>query len=245
MIENLLEKIRNLTNKQKIIVCIIIFLIIICGFVFLYKMFYVEDDEIIIQQNETEESVNNEENNIEENIIQNIKENKIGILNNKNTIVVHVVGEVNSPGVVTLNEGARIIDAINAAGGKTEDADLSKVNLAYIIEDGVQIYIPSITETAKIGESEQEEIKYIREDAGEGIILTTASEETNEKQVKVNINTANLEKLQTLPGVGESTARKIIEYRENNGKFTNIEDIKNVSGIGESKYNSLKDNITI
>lgn len=244
MIENFLKKINNLTNKQKIIIIIIIFLVIILGFVFLYKLFYIEEDEIIIQ-NETEESASNEENNIDENMIQNTKENKIGILNNKNTIVVHVVGEVNSPGVVTLNEGARIIDAINAAGGKTEDADLSKVNLAYVIEDGVQIYIPSITETAKISESEQKEIKYIREDAGEGIILTTASEEKDEKQLKVNINTANLEKLQTLPGVGESTAQKIIEYREKNGKFTKIEDIKNVSGIGDSKYNSLKDNITI
>lgn len=244
MIENFLKKINNLTNKQKIIIIIIIFLVIIIGFVFLYKIFYVEEDEIIIQS-EAEESANNEENNVDENTIQNTKENKIGILNNKNTIVVHVVGEVNSPGVVTLNEGARIIDAINAAGGKTEDADLSKVNLAYVIEDGVQIYIPSITETAKISESEQKEIKYIREDAGEGIILTTASEEKDEKQLKVNINTANLEKLQTLPGVGESTAQKIIEYREKNGKFAKIEDIKNVSGIGDSKYNSLKDNIIV
>ena len=244
MIENFLKKINNLTNKQKIMIIIIIFLVIILGFVFLYKIFYVEEDEIIIQS-ETEESTNNEENNVDENTIQNTKENKIGILNNKNTIVVHVVGEVNSPGVVTLNEGARIIDAINAAGGKTEDADLSKVNLAYVIEDGVQIYIPSITETAKISESEQKEIKYIREDAGEGIILTTASEEKDEKQLKVNINTANLEKLQTLPGVGESTAKKIIEYREKNGKFAKIEDIKNVSGIGDSKYNSLKDNIIV
>ena len=181
----------------------------------------------------------------EENAVKSEKGDKIGILDNKKTITVHVIGEANSPGVVKLEEGARIIDAINAAGGKTEDADLSKVNLAYVIEDGVQIYIPSITETAKISESEQKEIKYIREDAGEGIILTTASEEKDEKQLKVNINTANLEKLQTLPGVGESTAQKIIEYREKNGKFAKIEDIKNVSGIGDSKYNSLKDNIIV
>ena len=245
MTENLLEKLKKLTNKQRIIVLIIIFIIIILGFVFLYKTFYVEEDEIFTQNGDNIVEENIDENNIEDNTIDNKKENKIGILNNKNTIVVHVVGEVNSPGVVTLNEGARIIDAINAAGGKTEEADLSKVNLAYIIEDGVQIYIPSISETSKIGENNEEEIKYIREDAGEGIILASASEEIDTKQVKVNINTANLEKLQTLPGIGESTAKKIIEYREQNGKFSKIEDIKNVSGIGESKYNTLKDNITV
>ena len=245
MIENLLEKIRKFNNKQKIIVLIILFIVIILGFMFLYKMFYVEDEEIIVE-NETEENQNveNEEDKQDANTSSD-KESRIGILNSKNTITVHVVGEVNSPGVVTLNEGARIIDAINAAGGKTEDADLSKVNLAYIVEDGVQIYIPSITETSKIGENSENEIKYIREDAGEGIILTSASEENNEKQIKVNINTANLEKLQTLPGVGESTAKKIIEYREKNGKFSKIEDIKNVSGIGESKFNTLKDSITV
>ena len=149
-----------------------------------------------------------------------------------------------------LHTGAQMgIKAISYVSEKTEDADLSKVNLAYIIEDGVQIYIPSIAETARIGKNEEgkeNEIQYIREGAGEGIILETASQENNnEKQIKVNINTANLEKLQTLPGVGESTAKKIIEYRDKNGKFTKIEDIKNVSGIGESKYNNIKEYIFV
>ncbi len=106
--------------------------------------------------------------------------------------------------------------------------------------------MPSITETAQISEKNEEDIKYIREDAGEGVILEAASQaEDEEKQIKVNINTANLEKLQTLPGIGASTAQKIIEYREQNGKFQNIEDIKNVSGIGDSKFNNIKDKIIV
>ena len=79
---------------------------------------------------------------------------------------------------------------------------------------------------------------------GQSIITSTETEE-NEKDIKVNINTANKEKLETLPGIGETTAQKIIDYREENGKFKSIEDIKNVSGIGDAKFNNLKDKITV
>ena len=240
MIEDLSSKIKKLNNKQKIIVLIIGFIIAVLIFIILYKIFYVEDEEIIIE-NQIEENLLNEE---EE---QDKKTSKIGILESKKTVTVHVIGEVNSPGVVTLDEGSRIIDAINAAGGKTEDADLTKVNLAYVIEDGVQIYIPSIKETSKKNdEGEEKEIEYMTDEAGDGIIITSESQENDdEKQIMVNINTANLEKLQTLPGIGESIAKKIIEYREENGKFKTIEDIKNVSGIGESKFNNIRDKITV
>ena len=242
MLENLTNKIKNLNNKQKIIVLVVGFALIILVLLFLYKIFYVEDEELIFENNIQENliDVNQDTNEIEES-----KNSKIGIIENKKTVTVHVIGEVNSPGVVTLEEGSRIIDAINAAGGKTEDADLTKVNLAYVIEDGVQIYIPSIKETAKSSEDEQS-IEYMTDGPGDGIIISSASQEKeDEKQVIVNINTANLEKLQTLPGIGESTARKIIEYREQNGKFATIEDLKNVSGIGESKFNNIKDKITV
>ena len=237
MYENILNKLKNLNNKQKVIVAIIGLIIIILGFLFLYKIFYSEEPEIIIENETKQEGGNQTEEKIE-------PESKIGIFESKKTVTVHVIGEVNTPGVVTLEEGARIIDAINAAGGKTEEADLSRINLAYVVEDGVQIYVPSITEITNIGENEKND--YIREDAGEGIIISTATqEEGEEKQTKVNINTANLEKLQTLPGIGESTARKIIEYREKNGKFQTIEDIKNVTGIGDSKFNNIKELIIV
>lgn len=244
MIDKILQKIKKLNNKQKILVIIVGFIIILLAFVALYKFFYIDDSELLIE-NDVEENI------IKENDNNEIKEeeqisSKIGIQNNKKTVTVHVVGEVNSPGVVTLDEGSRIIDAINAAGGKTEDADLSRINLAYVIEDGVQIYIPSITEVSKESKTNENQIQYITDGPGEGIILVSEAQDVgDEKIVKVNINTANVEKLQTLPGIGESTAKKIIEYRDKNGKFKNIEELKNVSGIGESKFNSLKDKITI
>ncbi len=240
MLENLSKKIKQLNNKQKIIVLIVGFILAIIVLLFLYKIFYVEDEELIIENNqENFTNISEETNEIE------AKESKIGIKENKKTVTVHVIGEVNSPGVVTLEEGSRIIDAINMAGGKTEEADLTKVNLAYVIEDGVQIYIPSISETSKISK-EEEKIEYIIDGPGEGIVMSSASQEKEEeKQVMININTANVEKLQTLPGIGESIASKIIEYREQNGKFKTIEDLKNVSGIGESKFSNIKDKITV
>lgn len=240
--EELIERFKKLPQKQKIIITVVLSIIILIAFGLIYKAFYVEDVETLESEN-IEENVEEMQNKIEEE-----RESKIGILENKKTVTVHVVGEVNSPGVYTLNEGSRIIDAINSAGGRTEEADLSKINLAYIIEDGIQIYIPSIREN-KSSNEELRENSYIREDAGDDIISSTVTKENEGegtgKEAKVNINTANLEKLQTLPGIGQSTAQKIIEYRQQNGKFKTEEDLKNVTGIGESKYENLKDKVTV
>ena len=220
------EIILNLSKKQKIIIGVIITIIFLLFLIYVYKNLYQEDNDIILLNNETNEIKS--ENEI----------NDIGKIENEEIVIVHVIGEVNNPGVVKLKEGSRIIDAINKAGGKTEEADLSKINLAYIVEDGTQIYIPRINENLN-------QISLISDGAGEGVIINDSNEEKEEINVKVNINTASKEKLETLPGIGETTAQKIIDYREANGKFKTIEDIKNVSGIGESKYESLKDKITV
>ena len=162
---------------------------------------------------------------------------KLGIKEKENkTIMVDISGEIITPGVVKLPEGSRIIDAITAAGGKTEDADLSKVNLAYIVDDGVQLYIPRYNEKL--------EKEIVQTEPGVGIIQEGINT-TSKKDSKVNINTANKEKLATLPGIGEGTAEKIIEYRSKTGKFKTIDEIKKIPGIGESKFKSLKDKITI
>ncbi len=225
------EIILNLTKKQKIILAIIISIILLITFAYIYKNIYSVD--------ESSEIIINNDMQIENNLVQN-EENQENNLKEEEKVVVHVIGEVNNPGVVTLKEGARIIDAINEAGGKTEEADLSKINLAYVIEDGTQIYIPRINENLN-------EIELMTQDAGSSTIISNSEtdNEENSKEVKVNINTANKEKLETLPGIGETTAQKIIDYREANGKFNSIEDIKNVSGIGDAKFNSLKDKITV
>ena len=221
------EIISNLTQKQKILLIIISIALFIFLFMYIYKNLYESE-------NSSEIILNNDINQIQN---EQVNE-KIGIINEKEKVIIHVVGEVNSPGVVTLEEGARIIDAINAAGGKTEEADLSKINLAYVVEDGTQIYIPRINENLN-------QVELISTEAGQSVVINNSNINEEENNTKVNINTANKEKLETLPGIGETTAQRIIDYREQNGKFTKIEDLQNVSGIGEAKFNSLKDKITV
>ena len=220
------EIILNLSKKQKIIISVVIIILFTLVLIYVYQNLYVDDSEIILSNNINDVTQNTNE-------IETIEEK-----NDEDKVVVHVIGEVNNPGVVTLPEGSRIIDAINMAGGKTEEADLSKINLAYIVEDGTQIYIPRINEDLN-------QVNLINDGAGIGVIINDSNMEENKVEVKVNINTANKEKLETLPGIGETTAQKIIDYRETNGKFKTIEDIKNVSGIGDAKFESLKDKITV
>ena len=234
------EFLMRLTTKQKIILGVIALIIMIIIFIFAYKYFYIDNNKK--EDIEIDQSLNETNNNINEINYEENENSDDGILNTKKkkaTIIVHVIGEVNKPGVVKLEEGSRIIDAINAAGGQTENADLSKVNLAYIIEDGTQIYIPKYNENLT-------ETSLVRDDAGDEIIKESiVNNEGSANKIKVNINSAKKEKLITLPGIGDSMADKIIAYRTQNGKFEKIEDIKKVSGIGDSKFNNIKDLITV
>ena len=178
---------------------------------------------------------------LEQNIIENKIENKIedNIENEKRKIVIHITGQVKNPGLVYLDEGARIADAIKEAGGSTKDAALDKVNLAYVLEDGQKIYIPNKNE--KISE-----IQYIITDSGENVLKDTGKESNVKGGIKkVNINSANQEELETLPGVGPALAVRIIEYRNSNGKFEKVEDVQNVKGIGDSKFTNIKEHICI
>ena len=218
-IKSFLEK---LNIKQKIGLILAALLIVILAFIWLFSIYGNDAPKNEIKK--SQES-NNE------------VEFKLGIKEKENkTIMVDISGEIITPGVVKLPEGSRIIDAITAAGGKTEDADLSKVNLAYILDDGVQLYIPRYNEKL--------EKEIVQTEPGVGIIQEGINT-TSKKDSKVNINIANKEKLATLPGIGEGTAEKIIEYRSKTGKFKTIDEIKKIPGIGESKFKSLKDKITI
>ncbi len=195
----------------KIITILIILVIIIYNF-FLKK----DDEEVfsygdIVVRNEAESEA------IEE--VINIK--------------VYVTGAVNNPGVIELPEGSRIEDAINLSGGITDLANLSEVNLAYTLEDGQKLYIPSI--------NEKNDTEYVSVENGEKVIEGEKSSNSS----KININKADIEKLKSLPGVGDALAQRIITYRNENGKFKSIEDLKNVSGIGNKKYDSLKEYIEI
>ena len=207
----------NLTKNQKIIIFIIIIIISIGMLYFIYsknqikETTSIEDEILISNSTEKEESEKQEH------------------------VVIHITGSVKNPGIVKLKEGSRIEDAIEAAGGLTENADITNVNLAYVLDDGIKIKIPSVTDE-DIGD------EVISESIGENIV--EESKETSQGNM-VNINKATESELQELPGIGSSLASKIIEYRNQNGKFNNIEDIKNVNGIGESKYSNIKDLIKV
>jgi competence protein ComEA len=131
-------------------------------------------------------------------------------------ILVYVTGAVNSPETtVSLPYGSRVQDAIDAAGGLAENADLERVNLVGILRDGDQVHVPTIGE-------------------GEEAVIPTAS-----GGGVVFINSATLEELMTLPNIGESTAQAILDYREANGNFASIEDLDNVEGIGPATLEEL------
>lgn len=149
------------------------------------------------------------------------------------TICVDVVGAVENEGVVYLPEGARVYEAVAAAGGFSEDADQRAVNQAAVLSDGVQLVIPTKEET----EAGTESVYGI---VGNTPAASAASEETG----LVNINTADEATLQTLPGIGETKAAAIVRYREENGAFAAIEDIKNVPGIKDAGFEKIRDRIT-
>lgn len=229
------EYFMKLSKNQKIMIAVII-VIILLVFLFLHNYFY--NNELIIT---------NEVNEISENKWETIASNSYAKKDGK--IVINVVGEVNNPGVVTLDEGARIIDAINAAGGKTEKADISEINLAYVLDDGIRLYIPSFSEMKeKKLENSTNSKDTISSDAGISNIVMeeVAVENKNTNEVrKININKASKEELKQLSGVGDSVAQAIIDYRQKNGKFNAIEDIKKVPGIGESKFHNIEKMISV
>jgi competence protein ComEA len=145
-------------------------------------------------------------------------------------VIVDVKGAVNMPGVYEAEADDRVIDMINKAGGLKESADEAKINFAIRVEDEMVIYVPEIGEETEV---EQENG------------MTTAMGGTDQKDGKVNINTADDTELQTLTGIGPAKAAAIIDYREKNGPFKEIDDLKLISGIGEKSFEKLKEQIKV
>jgi len=145
-------------------------------------------------------------------------------------IVVHVAGEVKNPGVYTLSNSARMIDAVLAAGGATARADLEVINLATPLMDSSQIYVPAKGAAGRP--------VFARPQPGmNGVQSTQSSPDTNGI---VNINRASVTELDALPGVGPSTAQAIVDYRTTNGPFGSPEDLLNVKGIGPAKFDAMR-----
>jgi len=141
-------------------------------------------------------------------------------------IVVHIVGEVMNPGVFELTEGARVDDVLQMAGGKTENADLTRINLAALLRDAMQVIVPAI---------------------GDDIYEVFIFDETYSVQTNgpVNINTATVMELQTLPGIGPVLAANIVDFREINGAFSSVDELINVALIGQTTLDRLRGLVTV
>ena len=158
------------------------------------------------------------------------------------TSTVHVAGAVKNPGVYNLPSSSRVIDAIEKAGGATENADLDQINLADYVSDGQKIEVPKL----KSGDTSLN-YKLITDELDKigANKIDSTNEKSSSKSYLVNINTADSSELQSLPGIGTTIANSIIEYRKENGNFETIEDLKNVSRIGDKTFDKLKDLITV
>ncbi len=204
--------------KKKIFIVLIVVFAILSGL--WYAFFYKEDNE-------------GSENSSE--IPATCAPSPLPTVTPKVNIFVHICGEVDSPGVLCLEKGSRLIKAVEDAGGFTVFADTEYLNLARVLTDGERIYVPSVMETELLTTEERM--------AGKG--LSSGEDKKDDENEVVNINSADADKLTSLPGIGESKARDIIAYRTKVGEFEKKEDIKNVSGIGESLYARIADLITV
>lgn len=214
----------NLNYNQKKVLIIIVIIIVFGVFYYIYfKSNNNQIDlnqEIMVQKNNTSDiSQENEE---------------------ENFVIIHITGSIKTPGIVKLKDGARIEDAIEAAGGLTEDADISNLNLAYILEDGTKLKIPSL-----LSDEESKDEQILSKESGKNIIEESKVNLEEQSNTAININKASQSEFEKLPGIGPSLAQKIIKYRNEIKKFEKIEDIKNVSGIGESKFENFKNYIYV
>ena len=220
-------------RKRKLIIIIVSILIIVLSLtIFLLNKIDLKEEEKEVSVIET--------NSIEKKEVQ------------ETTFKVDIKGEINKPGIYSLKEGSRVIDVIEEAGGLTTQADTSVINLSKKIEDEMVIIIYSKKEVSNFKKTKEveEEVqqKCIQKDTNalknDACITDKIEKSKSNETTKININTASLEELMTLTGIGESKAKDIIKYREKQ-KFKTIEEIKEVQGIGDSLFAKIKENITV
>ena len=219
-----------LKDKKKIgIAAILVIVVIISGVTYLksgFKELKKNDTENIFVDDTESINTSVKENNGVKNSNSSTDSKSEAVQPKDKRIVVEIKGEVKKPDVYMLDENSIIKDLIEAAGGLTENADLSNINRAKKLQDHDLIYIANKNEVVN------------------GIQNLNQSNNNDEKvSKKVNINNATLEELKTIKGVGDAKAKSIIEYREQNGGFKTIEDIKNVTGIGDKMFEAIKEQI--
>ena len=170
-----------------------------------------------------------------------------GTTSGKVDVYVDIGGAVKTPKLAKLPPGSRVEDAITEAGGLAADADLTQINRAEIVTDGQKIYIPTREEVAN-GTWQAAGSSLTGGASGSGVAGGSGaggSVTAGASGSKININTADITQLQTITGVGPVTAQKIIDYRTQNGNFGSIEDLKNVSGIGDKTFENMKEQVTV
>lgn len=151
----------------------------------------------------------------------------------ENLLYVYVCGAVNQPGVYTFSEGSRVFDLFAAAGGLTEDAAMDYWNQAKPLADGEMFYVPTVEEAKD------------RQVSGFDTASQSTDTNTDDKNGKINLNTASLEELMEIPGIGEAKAKAILAYREEHGGFSSIEEVKNIEGIKDGVFSKMKEYIVI
>ena len=204
-------------KKDKFIIALIIGIVIILSRNFINNQ---KKDELVFDNASSSVS-------IESNQLSN-KETKEKIENNNNTTMkVHISGEINKAGVYDIKENYRLEDLVKDAGGLTNNADINRINLAMKLEDQMHVIIPNKNDQENNQTQDQ--------------LVTPV--DTNQNK-KININNADKNSLMTLPNIGDKRAEAIIEYRQKN-KFNKIDDIKNVSGIGDKYFEAMKDMIVV
>ena len=211
----------NIIKKYNVYIKVAVLAIIIgvCGILYcIHKNSNNNNNDITIdisKQNNTEKQILEKETQTQQtNTSEIVKESELATVNQ---IYVHICGSVNNSGVYMCDINSRLFEVIELAGGFTQEADETYLNLVEKISDGQRIYVPSKEE--------------VNNNQAQSNIATSL----------ININTASKEQLMTLPGIGEAKALDIISYRSTNGNFKNTEDIKNISGIKESAYSKIKD----
>ena len=205
----------QINKKWMIIICVSV--LIVCCFYYFYAMEPMKSEVVKIEEMDMNE--------FEETISSNEKE-PVDNGEERTSIVIDVKGAVLKPGVYEVPQDTRVYEAIQEAGGLSEKADELSVNLASSLQDGMVVYIPIKGET--------KENPFISQNVAE-----------DPSQKKVNINLATSEELQTLTGIGPSKAESIISYREEQGPFTKIEDLLEVTGIGDKSFEKLREEITV
>lgn len=232
--------------KYFIVIGVVVVLLFVSYFLYVQSNEEIEEEPVVLEKKNPDKTKQDE--------VKEITDEEIQINEAKNYLYIDIKGAVNNPNVYMIEDGKRVIDAINAAGGLKEDADTSILNLSKKLTDEMYIIVYTKNEieqyknqklnNKEILEKLEEELLIV-DDYNDAKIKTQEAKKDVTSEMKISINTATKEQLLTINGIGESKADSIIKYREENGRFKTIEEVKNVSGIGDSLFEKIKDYITI